>query len=113
MHFMKTLAGKDKQILEMRMEGYTLEEIADKLGYANHSGVLKRIRKVGQAYEKFTGVDYGFYRQENSFDTPIDEKSVGVFFIPENKYLSRLCTSGGLTSQGFSEVFYHFKGIYT
>ena len=59
--FMKTLAGKDKQILEMRMEGYTLEEIADKLGYANHSGVLKRIRKVGQAYEKFTGVDYGFY----------------------------------------------------
>lgn len=34
--------------------------IADKLGYKNHSGVLKRIRKIGLAYEKFTGVDYGF-----------------------------------------------------
>lgn len=58
--FLKTLTEKDKQILEMRMDGFTLEEIADKLGYANHSGVLKRIRKVGQAYEKFTGVDYEF-----------------------------------------------------
>lgn len=59
--FMKTLSEKDKQILKMRMEGYTLEEIAEQLGYANHSGVLKRIRKVGQAYEKFAGVDYGFH----------------------------------------------------
>ena len=37
-----------------------LEEIAEKLGYKNHSGVLKRIRKIGQAYEAYTGVDYGF-----------------------------------------------------
>lgn len=59
--FMKTLSDKDKQILEMRMKRYTLEEIAEQLGYANHSGVLKRIRKVGQTYEKFAGVDYGFY----------------------------------------------------
>lgn len=59
--FLKTLTEKDKQILKMRMDGFTLEEIADKLGYANHSGVLKRIRKVGQAYEKFAGVDYGFH----------------------------------------------------
>ena len=40
----------------------TLEEIAEKLGYKNHSGVLKRIRKIGQAYEAYTGVDYGFER---------------------------------------------------
>ena len=32
----------------------------EKLGYKNHSGVLKRIRKIGQAYEAYTGVDYGF-----------------------------------------------------
>lgn len=44
----------------MRMEGDTLEEIAKELGYKNHSGVLKRIRKIGQAFEKFTGEDYGF-----------------------------------------------------
>lgn len=59
--FLKTLTEKDKQILKMRMDGFTLEEIAGKLGYANHSGVLKRIRKVGQAYEKFAGMDYGFH----------------------------------------------------
>ena len=42
------------------MSGDTLEEIAEKLGYKNHSGVLKRIRKIGQAYVAYTGVDYGF-----------------------------------------------------
>lgn len=58
--FKATLSEKDMAILQMRMEGKTLEEIAKKLGYKNHSGVLKRIRKIGLAYEKFTGVDYGF-----------------------------------------------------
>lgn len=48
------------QILELRMSGDTLEEIAENLGYKNHSGVLKRIRKIGQAYEAYAGVDYGF-----------------------------------------------------
>ena len=57
---METLSEKDKVILKMRMDGYTLEEIADELGYANHSGVLKRIRKIGQAYEKYADVDFGF-----------------------------------------------------
>ena len=58
--FKATLSEKDIQILELRMSGDTLEEIAEKLGYKNHSGVLKRIRKIGQAYEVYTGVDYGF-----------------------------------------------------
>lgn len=58
--FMATLSKKDKQILTLRMNGQTLEEIAEKLGYENHSGVLKRIRKIGQLYEKFADVDYGF-----------------------------------------------------
>ena len=58
--FKATLSEKDMAILEMRMQGYTLEEIAEKLGYKNHSGVLKRIRKIGQAYEVFTGEDLGF-----------------------------------------------------
>ena len=47
-------------ILEKRMQGETLEEIAKELGYKHHSGVIKRIRKIGLAYEKFTGEDYGF-----------------------------------------------------
>lgn len=58
--FKATLSEKDMQILTLRMDGYTLEEIAKKLGYKNHSGVLKRIREIGLAYQKFTGVDYGF-----------------------------------------------------
>jgi transposase-like protein len=63
--FKTTLSEKDMAILEMRMQGYTLEEIAEKLGYKNHSGVLKRIRKIGQAYEAFTGEDLGFEDSEN------------------------------------------------
>ena len=58
--FKATLSEKDMQILELRMSGDTLEEIAEKLGYKNHSGVLKRICKIGQDYEAYTGVDYGF-----------------------------------------------------
>ena len=33
--FMETLSEKDKQILQLRLEGYTMEEVAEKLGYAN------------------------------------------------------------------------------
>lgn len=62
--FKETLNEKDMAILEMRMQGYTLEEIAEKLGYKNHSGVLKRIRKIGLAYETFTGEDLGFKDDE-------------------------------------------------
>ena len=57
---MRTLDEKDRAILQMRQKGETLEEIEEKLGYQNHSGILKRIRKIGQAYEAFTGEDYGF-----------------------------------------------------
>ena len=58
--FMKTLSEKDKQILELRMKGMTYEEIAKEVGYKNHSGVIKRITKIGEAYQKFANVDYGF-----------------------------------------------------
>ena len=35
-------------------------EIAKALGFQTHSAVLKRIRKIGKAYERFAGEDYGF-----------------------------------------------------
>ncbi len=57
---METLTEKDKEILRLRMAGVTLEEIAEQLGYKTHSAALKRIRKIGHAYEKFADVDYGF-----------------------------------------------------
>ena len=58
--FKEQLSEKDILILEKRMQGYKLEEIAKDLGYKNHSAVLKRILKIGLAYEKFAGEDYGF-----------------------------------------------------
>ena len=51
--FLASLSETDRQILTMRMEGITLEKIAEKLGYKTHSAVHKRIRKIGLAYEKF------------------------------------------------------------
>ena len=58
--FLLELPEKDRQILQLRLEGFTLEEIAERLGYKNHSGVLKRIRKIGEAYQQFANVDLGF-----------------------------------------------------
>ena len=60
--FKATLSEKDLAILELRMQGCTLEEIARELGYQNHSGVLKRLRKIGLAYEAYTGEDYSSRR---------------------------------------------------
>ena len=40
------------------MEGQTYEEIADRLGYKNHSGVVKRMEAIKKRfiqYEKDTG----------------------------------------------------------
>lgn len=56
------------------MSGDTLEEIAEKLGYKNHSGVLKRICKIGQAYEAYTGVDYGFESGKIVWITPTENR---------------------------------------
>ena len=58
--FLLQLSEKDKQILQLRLEGRTLEEIAGRLGYQNHSGVLKRIRKIGESYQRYADVDFGF-----------------------------------------------------
>lgn len=58
--FMESLSEKGRKILKMRLVGYTLEEIAQELGYKNHSGVQKRITKIGLAYQEFTKDDLGF-----------------------------------------------------
>ena len=58
--FLSTIDDKDKQILCMRAEGYTTQKIADSLGYKTHSAVVKRIKKLGKAYQKFSGLNFGF-----------------------------------------------------
>lgn len=59
---MATLSEKDRNILQLRQDGYTLQEIADKLEYKTHSAVLKRINKIGRQYEKYSGLSFGFQR---------------------------------------------------
>jgi len=58
--FLDTLSETDRKILTMRMDDVTLEKIAEKLGFKTHSAIHKRIRKIGLAYEKFSGEDLGF-----------------------------------------------------
>lgn len=58
--FMATLSEKDRTILELRLKEHTMEEIAQQLGFKNHTGVLKRIQKIGKEYEQFFNNDIGF-----------------------------------------------------
>ena len=40
--FLEQLSPRDRDILELRMDDYMLKEIAEELGYANHSAMDKR-----------------------------------------------------------------------
>lgn len=51
--FKQTLTENDMNILELRMQGYTYEEIAKQMGYKNHSGIIKRIRRIAEAWLDF------------------------------------------------------------
>ena len=48
-----TLPERDRQIVQLRQDGYTYVEIADALGYGNHSGVIKRIEVVKKKYRDY------------------------------------------------------------
>lgn len=62
--FLDTLSETDRKILTMRMDDVTLEKIAEELGFKTHSAIHKRIRKIGLAYEKFSGEDFGFSQKK-------------------------------------------------
>ena len=48
--FKSRLSDRDMKILELRVEGFTYEEIAYKLGYKNHSGVIKRMQAIKKKF---------------------------------------------------------------
>ena len=52
-NFKAHLSEKDMKILDLRVEGFTYEEIAVKLGYKNHSGVLKRIQFITKEFTRY------------------------------------------------------------
>ena len=51
--FKERLSEKDMKILEMRVEGFTYEEIATKLGYKTHSGVIKRMQAITKTFLQY------------------------------------------------------------
>jgi hypothetical protein len=51
--FLRKLDDKDRRIVELLEHGYTQVEIAAILGYANHSGVSKRVTKIGTALRNY------------------------------------------------------------
>ena len=55
------ITEKDREILKLRMEGYTEQEIADKVGYKTASAVHKRITKIAEAYEDYVTAEYQKY----------------------------------------------------
>ena len=58
-----TLSPLDQKSIYLRGKGWTLEQIAEQVGFATHSAVLKRIRRIGKAYELWSGEGLGFRRK--------------------------------------------------
>lgn len=57
--FKKRLSDVDLEILELRVQGYTQQEIAKEVGYKVPSAVSKRIEKIAAQFEEFVGKEYG------------------------------------------------------
>ena len=51
--FQASLTPTDQQILELRTEGRTMEEIAKAVGFETHSAVQKRLKKIRNAYQEY------------------------------------------------------------
>ena len=52
--FFEKLSDTDAEIFRMREIGYTQAEIAEKLGYKNHSAVTKRLQAMRKQWDEFT-----------------------------------------------------------
>lgn len=57
--FYRSLKPLDHEILELRIKGYTYQEIAEKLKYKTHSAVLKRINRIAERYLDFNDEQKG------------------------------------------------------
>ena len=57
----QSITEKDREILKLRMDGLTEQEIADKVGYKTASTVHKRITKIAESYEDYVTAEYQKY----------------------------------------------------
>lgn len=64
--FKDRLTEQDKQILQLRYEGYALKEIAEKVGFKTPSAVSKRIEKLAGAYEDFVSGEYSSFLDKHT-----------------------------------------------
>ena len=64
--FIKTLSPRDQQILNLKMQQYTDQEIAAEVGYSTHSAVVKRIQHIAKCYDQYVQTEYEEYLK--SFD---------------------------------------------
>ena len=62
----ENLTDYDREILQLRMQGYTEKEIAEKVGYKTASAVHKRIAKIANIYEDFVTGEYQKYLDKPS-----------------------------------------------
>ena len=51
--FMARLSARDREILELRLQGYTYQEIGERLGYKNPSGAIKRMQAIAKMLRKY------------------------------------------------------------
>ena len=57
---------QDRKILQLRYEGYSLKEIAEKTGFKSPSAVSKRIEKLAGAYEDFVSGEYSDFLDKHT-----------------------------------------------
>ena len=51
--FMETLSERDREILKLKMQGMTDQKIAEKVGFKNHSAVVKRRKQIAEHFQKY------------------------------------------------------------
>ena len=64
--FKDKLTEQDRKILQLRYEGYSLKEIAEKTGFKSPSAVSKRIEKLAGAYEDFVSGEYSDFLDKHT-----------------------------------------------
>ena len=50
---METLSERDREILNLKMQGMTDQKIAEKVGFKNHSAVVKRRKQIAEHFQKY------------------------------------------------------------